>query len=1154
MATRQLKNVEHEAGLDLTKIVPAKADNIFMVTINGDGEKEKGERLIARTAGKIIVKGPGEAEGDFQGRLDYSRLRMGALYENFGFSALKSCADAALEYLRYPKVSLSILSEFASSAFKGMPPGAVEKRANEARNSAKFILEAALPHGELAEDVAGDLSKICVKYGINAMHACADAALAYKASPETARELLSQFGFFKASAADLEHNSQRLGGAEYSAPMERMDYETRWSFIGIMLKADDEAAKGILRLAGKHQVEGDFEGIVHGLKSMAADMPAAALFAYVDMLEKYSAVSPDFAVVMAGAFGEFASYSQDNKLDLGKCAAAFSSERMMGVASDVLNGGGEWALRYLVKIYACTGEESALAVAGILKGGVGAKGEKLERGAVSDMFSSLWRISAHGKAPLDECLEAMSKASGRKSALAILSAMDQATGKEDCSAGGLAEYARTIRENLGKIDGLLGKEFSGKEKTLSAAESGKALSQLLNICQGGQDTFGKCFGALSMLTSKGAMQNISASFDKTVSCGAGWEAALREYAAAISNLKSEGTMLEGRWAETPGSRESGFAEKIQHFDRIREAYGPEALLECSKTVSFYSGNPGANSGFLSTVPYVGKNVAGCAKAMRNDEVAALLKESDYLGELLTKIAAGNGQGALLECVRTINFYDREYLFTESMEKIWNSGINMGAAAAAMRSEAAKNALAPALKNEFNNSEGTEYDKAGLTREVREGVVGSFFRIAENGSAALEKCGAALGAFNGNLHDWASAAGGLASVASMGGDAAKAASALGREDVKSAIAGMKSTDPYYLAVLINTSRESADAYAKALGLFEERKDVQGRLAFQLATISLHGGEALLACCNALPGYSGAPEKALGVAIASAENMSGGKTIRASAAEKAVSDAIAATEARKGFGSLGRGGIDLNVAKFKIYDDAESAIEKLGIKKEYIEEYSKDSGPYRTAAEKLLTQDFLGPDLYGAMRNTKTIVLNYTEGVWGTGVVGCYIPGTNIVQVAQKVAWRSAITETDQAEILTHELLHFASGMNRANGNVVSANGVSYPYNVRENEGLTELFAQQLCRSHGISTPGVSYEPEVKTMFFVKQIVGERPLLEAYFTNDFSEVAKKLDAVLGKGSFEALMGTNGAAEMLALVLQKAEDKGVKLREWSMDDFWK
>ena len=149
------------------------------------------------------------------------------------------------------------------------------------------------------------------------------------------------------------------------------------------------------------------------------------------------------------------------------------------------------------------------------------------------------------------------------------------------------------------------------------------------------------------------------------------------------------------------------------------------------------------------------------------------------------------------------------------------------------------------------------------------------------------------------------------------------------------------------------------------------------------------------------------------------------------------------------------------------------------------------------------------------------------------------------------------------IVQHETMHYFSNKGR---------GVGYEYfgwlpglgysgmGITEwfDEGMTEFFAQRICRSEGVGIPAsdVSYASEVtfaNRMIGIMGEEGEAVLAKAYYTGDFSEVERMVDAKLGKGSFEELMECENGREANKLLERKCGEKGIGASEFDSRYSW-
>ncbi|HSB46496.1 MAG TPA: hypothetical protein VLD37_00665 [Candidatus Bilamarchaeum sp.] len=155
--------------------------------------------------------------------------------------------------------------------------------------------------------------------------------------------------------------------------------------------------------------------------------------------------------------------------------------------------------------------------------------------------------------------------------------------------------------------------------------------------------------------------------------------------------------------------------------------------------------------------------------------------------------------------------------------------------------------------------------------------------------------------------------------------------------------------------------------------------------------------------------------------------------------------------------------------------------------------------------------------------------------------------------------SVLSMPDRYTLITHELLHSAAEANGGmeqyyigdGGRRVSLGNVRWFH-----EGTTELFAQELVRAHGMTPSYVSYPYETMTCFLIQGILiesygeeeGRRMMRNAYLTGDMSIIRNTVDATLGRGTFERLMGMDrgaeGADEIFTFMRGRA---GASLMSW-------
>jgi len=177
-------------------------------------------------------------------------------------------------------------------------------------------------------------------------------------------------------------------------------------------------------------------------------------------------------------------------------------------------------------------------------------------------------------------------------------------------------------------------------------------------------------------------------------------------------------------------------------------------------------------------------------------------------------------------------------------------------------------------------------------------------------------------------------------------------------------------------------------------------------------------------------------------------------------------------------------------------------------------------------------------------------------YGHGSSGTYYNGTNHITVIANEPERGEMSDPGQADRYVrnaHEQLHYASWLGGGHdirwrdeeGRPASCGYIQWLH-----EGLTELHAQQLARSHGHEPTYVSYPYETAAGFYMQQIVGEGTLRTAYLTGDFTEVRSRLDARLGAGAFDQLAGMQRGAEALTFITGRMARAGMDITQWEAD----
>lgn len=174
-------------------------------------------------------------------------------------------------------------------------------------------------------------------------------------------------------------------------------------------------------------------------------------------------------------------------------------------------------------------------------------------------------------------------------------------------------------------------------------------------------------------------------------------------------------------------------------------------------------------------------------------------------------------------------------------------------------------------------------------------------------------------------------------------------------------------------------------------------------------------------------------------------------------------------------------------------------------------------------------------------------------YGHGAAGIYYKGTNHITLSEREPERGSLrdpSEADRRRTNVHEQLHYASWLGGGH-EMRWRDGQGRPNEPRHiewlHEGLTELHAQQLTRSHGHTPTHVAYPYETATGFYIQQIVGEPVLRGAYLSGDFTEVRRRLDDRLGAGTFDRLAGMGSGLEALELITGRMSAAGIHFQAW-------
>jgi hypothetical protein len=201
---------------------------------------------------------------------------------------------------------------------------------------------------------------------------------------------------------------------------------------------------------------------------------------------------------------------------------------------------------------------------------------------------------------------------------------------------------------------------------------------------------------------------------------------------------------------------------------------------------------------------------------------------------------------------------------------------------------------------------------------------------------------------------------------------------------------------------------------------------------------------------------------------------------------------------------------------------------------------------------MSRDFLGETVYARLTETPPVAVNETtswcetvNSALGFPSGGGYNTGSNLVFV------RLPDEEAYSFVLIAHEQLHYASFLG-GGMDIRWKDENDLPHIQRDGfwniyEGLTELHAQMLVRSHGIDPDGVVRPYETAVSFVMQQVVGEEPLRRAYFSGDFTEVRSLFDQRLGAGTFDTLMATQVGAEAYSIIMQKASAAGYDTASW-------
>jgi hypothetical protein len=204
---------------------------------------------------------------------------------------------------------------------------------------------------------------------------------------------------------------------------------------------------------------------------------------------------------------------------------------------------------------------------------------------------------------------------------------------------------------------------------------------------------------------------------------------------------------------------------------------------------------------------------------------------------------------------------------------------------------------------------------------------------------------------------------------------------------------------------------------------------------------------------------------------------------------------------------------------------------------------------------LDANYLGPVVSGRFEAAPPILTNESpalfelnnaaEGYSGGGN-GLYLPFTNHVMISTAIA-----DPANRTCIIAHETLHYAAFLGGGHDGVRYRDARGEPAVLGHvewlHEGLTELHAQQLVRSHGTTPTYVGYPSETLTAFYLQQIAGADTVRAAFLSGDFTAVRQSVDARLGEGTFAALAGMESGPGALTYLEGRMDAARVDRSEW-------
>lgn len=137
--------------------------------------------------------------------------------------------------------------------------------------------------------------------------------------------------------------------------------------------------------------------------------------------------------------------------------------------------------------------------------------------------------------------------------------------------------------------------------------------------------------------------------------------------------------------------------------------------------------------------------------------------------------------------------------------------------------------------------------------------------------------------------------------------------------------------------------------------------------------------------------------------------------------------------------------------------------------------------------------------------------------------------------------------DRICAIAHEYLHLIGAKGGATTQMLRLGReenvkVNLPYKEWLNEGMTELLAQEATGLLREKTTYVSYPHETMVALYLRQIAGNEDFKNAYLTGDFTSVRKKVDELLGEGTFDGLVAKSRGVEAFGFMREKLGSNAV------------